>query len=533
MAVTVVTKSNFIGLLPSILHHIKDADFITFDTELTGLTTGSQSKYFYYDDVIDRYRKLRDSASNFGMLQIGLSAFKYKASGDKYTSTSWSFHLFPVVGGSGNDFRRWTLQLSSITFLKEHGFDFNKTFLDGIPYLSIKEESDLRNKKTQTRVDKEVSINEEDAAWLAETVELVRRWIDMVEKEEEKIFILPPCNSFKRLLLHQTLPKEFGKEIVLKKVDNENGEACLSVIIVSPEERQAALEEELIEFEKSVTEQVGFRRVFDMITSMRKPMVGHNCWLDLCHIFNKFIGPMPSDWNSFKEQYESLNWGPLCDTKFIANLLIRKELLKGLGGTSLEQLATAVDDIDVWGVKTKVDGGKTKNRAKESFHDAGFDAYCTGKVFVGAATILAQKAGTGIKEAVEALFKRELEYVDRLFMMVSDMEGGVALSEAHDQWQPDRSHLRVLTDLTPDISVSHVHSLLIKAGAEKTKIQLFWHDNKTIFFACEGFEAPEGIIECQVGNATVSLKCMSYSQWKQEVIGSPPSAKRLREPSSV
>lgn len=32
-----VTKNNFKSLLPTILTHIKEADFIAFDTELTGI----------------------------------------------------------------------------------------------------------------------------------------------------------------------------------------------------------------------------------------------------------------------------------------------------------------------------------------------------------------------------------------------------------------------------------------------------------------------------------------------------------------
>lgn len=46
---------------------------------------------------------------------------------------------------------------------------------------------------------------------------------------------------------------------------------------------------------------VGFRRVVDMISASRKPVVGHNMLLDMCHVIAQFIQPLPEDVQDFKK----------------------------------------------------------------------------------------------------------------------------------------------------------------------------------------------------------------------------------------
>lgn len=569
MSVTVVTKGNFPSLLPSILHHIKEADFVTFDTELTGLTSGSACRYLYYDDIPERYRKLRDSGSNFGMLQFGLSAFKYKASGDRFTSTSWSFHLFPHVPSTGGgDYRRWMVQLSSILFLREHGFDFNRTFLEGISFLSQKEEADMRTRQQQqqqgatARGERDIVMKDDDKVFVEEMVQLIRNWQTGADGQGDGgangAFKLPPCNSYQRRLLYENLPKEFGSDLVLKR-SSINGDACLLVEFKDEGARAAAAEEDAAAFEKTLLEQVGFRRVWDFVMAQRKPIVGHNCWLDLCHMYSKFIGPLPADWESFRATV-SQKMGPLCDTKFLVSQLVQRDLLK-LDGTSLSDLAIAVDDPGVWGgVKVRVDGGKTKNKAREvGFHDAGFDAHCTGKVFVGVATLLAKHAAAGrapsVPEMIREIFATpsQLGLVGRLFMMQSDYdvhgvwlglgEGGIGeastagtesgSSTGRDlQTHPHRGNLWVLTELAPETLTSHVEGALLAVGAVKEKLQFVWKDDRTVYVRAEDFALPDEqddtTLDVKTGQQSTRVRLQTYARWRQVAIESPPPLKRLR-----
>ncbi|XP_042447276.1 poly(A)-specific ribonuclease PARN-like [Zingiber officinale] len=51
--------------------------------------------------------------------------------------------------------------------------------------------------------------------------------------------------------------------------------------------------------EKRIKSSVGFRHVVDLLASAGKLIVGHNCLLDLAHIYNKFFGPLPSSLTEF------------------------------------------------------------------------------------------------------------------------------------------------------------------------------------------------------------------------------------------
>ena len=509
MTVTVVTRANFATLLPSILHHIKCAEFITIDAEMTGLTTGPNSKYRPYDEIQERYRKLRDSASNFGMLQLGIAAFNYDTKNNRYEYTAWSFHLFPTVGDASTDYRKWTMQLSSMSFLRDNGFDFNKTFRDGISYLSVKEEADARNKYSPTpkASDKDIQMKDEDVEFVNSTIVSIKEWRENNENGEVEL-ILPSCNAYKRRLLYENLPKQFGEDLVLKRHTGENREASLKLSFLNREQRDALSVEDTSKFEKELIEKVGIRRVWDMIVREGKPIVGHNCWLDLCHIYHKFIGPLPNDFDAFVEGLKENGVGAIFDTKFMCNQLMKEGLLKELNSTSLSDLTAAVNDPSVWGLKIKVHGGSSK-KGEAKFHDAGYDAYCTGKVFIGAVSLISAKFNEGKLHDCMSVFLKgipeenpasplDLDYLksfsNKIFMMQSDYDShGVVLSLSSwctPQSHPDRSSLFVITGLTADMSNVDVEVALVAFGCEKGALRMFWIDGQMLYFSCEGFVIP-------------------------------------------
>lgn len=127
-----VTRENFATVLPAVLNSISSAKFISFDTELTGLCTNRFHRYSVLDEVEQRYSKVRDSAINFGLIQVGITTFHWNSKKSKYTFESFAFYLFPRNQNDSNSERRFSCQLSSLEFLAEHNFDFNKTFYKGI-----------------------------------------------------------------------------------------------------------------------------------------------------------------------------------------------------------------------------------------------------------------------------------------------------------------------------------------------------------------------------------------------------------------
>lgn len=83
MNFTEVTRDNFSAILPTVLNSISSAKFVSFDTELTGLCTNRFHRYSVLDEVEQRYSKVRDGAINFGLIQVGITAFHWNSKKSK------------------------------------------------------------------------------------------------------------------------------------------------------------------------------------------------------------------------------------------------------------------------------------------------------------------------------------------------------------------------------------------------------------------------------------------------------------------
>ena len=70
-----VTKANFIEVLRQIDSVIAGSDFISIDTEFTGLKRPDAKSLQVLDTIEERYTKLKQSISGFNIIQIGVNLF--------------------------------------------------------------------------------------------------------------------------------------------------------------------------------------------------------------------------------------------------------------------------------------------------------------------------------------------------------------------------------------------------------------------------------------------------------------------------
>lgn len=98
-------------------------------------------------------------------------------------------------------------QSSSIAFLSQFGFDFNKLFKQGIGYMAPDQVVEFK-KRLETNSNKSdnvpVGINK---GFVDAQVAKVQDWFD--HEPTELTFSLAPCNSFLRLLLHHAFEETF------------------------------------------------------------------------------------------------------------------------------------------------------------------------------------------------------------------------------------------------------------------------------------------------------------------------------------
>jgi poly(A)-specific ribonuclease len=68
-----------------------------------------------------------------------------------------------------------------------------------------------------------------------------------------------------------------------------------------------------------IEEEVGFRRVVELLINSKKPLLGHNCNLDLIHLIDKFYSPVPKDYEKYKKLLHQA-FPLIIDTKYLSSL---------------------------------------------------------------------------------------------------------------------------------------------------------------------------------------------------------------------
>ena len=118
MSYRIVNRHNLHTLNLAIKAEIHAADFIAIDTEFTGL---GDPKLLKHQNMETRYTASVELVKTHALVALGVSIFK----GSEVTN--YLFLLLSAVPHCINP--------QSITFLSQHGFDFNDQYENGIPYI--------------------------------------------------------------------------------------------------------------------------------------------------------------------------------------------------------------------------------------------------------------------------------------------------------------------------------------------------------------------------------------------------------------
>lgn len=240
----------------------------------------------------------------------------------EYTSRIYNFYLFPS-GAS----REVTLNPSTVKFLLENHMDFDMVFRDGIPFTTVSNANQLKERFFEKRSEKEQEGRDgagggnengnktpiktrvkltrpEDIAFVARTLAGLREWIDaesgngdgnptpqqqlmgdhgvLMEHPENNggnsgqngyqdgegtNLILPPCNAFLRRCLYETIEAEYPG-LVLEKADSTGvGRNQIRVIRLSADEKKRREDRMLHEeWERLLLDNIGFTTIFQAIS---------------------------------------------------------------------------------------------------------------------------------------------------------------------------------------------------------------------------------------------------------------------------
>ncbi|GFR48725.1 hypothetical protein Agub_g10682 [Astrephomene gubernaculifera] len=448
-----VTRHNFAAMLPVVRRYLGACDFFSFDCEMTGLFLEGQAEG-YLDDMQDRYQRTSAAAHAFIITQFGLSCFKRTpAAGEaagaggaaappSYRAATFNFYLFPRPPEGGSSAassvtsRRFTCDAGSLAFLAAQGFDFNRCIYDGVPFMPVRQRDDLLRQLDRenggsngaagggggnggevTRGSDVVLSKQEDIEFVEGLLRTVREWL---ASDSAAPLDLPPVNRYLRLLAYQALarPESFGGPAggapgwhpgfyVRKSYDNRNL-TYLRLIRCSSAAAAAALEaQDRAARRAEIAAAAGFAAVWEAMRDCGRPAVGHNCMFDVAYGVAQFgEGRLPATWQGFKSATASWFRGGLYDTKHICRQL--PELLGSdtMLGTMFRALvpqppeaipaASSVSAFSALPARFTVSHCRGFEKyvavaAGQLAHEAGYDAFMTGCVFVALETILAEQ----------------------------------------------------------------------------------------------------------------------------------------------
>ena len=444
-----VDRSNLAAVLPLVRRAIAECDFAAFDFEMTGLSTSAAQSFNGVDSLQERYLKVRDAGANIAAVQFGLCLFKWRepvsAQPIGLEAKPFNFWVYPRTWDNQREGdSRLVFQTGSIEFLASCGFDFNRSLRAGVSYVDLATARGLED-RFQQRLDERSSRGDGEpaggidlstvrdfaaralsealaaaatlheaprerqgeAAGPAAAPEAVpaaaqataqAQALVQVNPFGERYVVLPPCNGFIRRLIYQELPKSFPR-VHVAKLPEDNGERrfggefrlrltlCPEGVAPADLTRRGA-QDEMARERRELEEAVGLGRVIEALVAAKKPLVGHNCLLDLGHFAHKFIAPMPEQLEEWRAQLHAA-LPVIVDTK---HLFQTEPQLKGwVPLNSLAQCFQGSQQGQFWHSTNPVLALEPEfaryapaGDGAELHHEAGYDALMTGVVYARA-----------------------------------------------------------------------------------------------------------------------------------------------------
>ena len=321
-----LTRDNYYENEAKILQDIENSEFIAFDLEFSGL---NPSRFKIYDTPEENFQKTKVMAENYRIIQLGITPFIRKDTNSKeYIAKPYYIYVFPSERISNN---RFDFFLESIIFNREHGCDFNKWINKGVSYLNNEQLKKLTERIMSGNINKYdpknsssfkniVLYKEQDKIRYKNFLEKFEKFY---QNSEEKIFKHEKIVRHLLLYFLNKLDDDKRKKIFIEFKDETIEEETKSYIFIhklnSYEEKQQRINQENNELFSSIEREKGAKNIIEKIASSKKPIIGHNCFIDLLFIMSHFMDEIPNNFNTFKLKLKNEFKDGIYDTKYLYN----------------------------------------------------------------------------------------------------------------------------------------------------------------------------------------------------------------------
>ncbi|RKP08978.1 ribonuclease H-like domain-containing protein, partial [Thamnocephalis sphaerospora] len=452
-----VSLDNYKPVLPKVKAAIAEADFVAIDCELTGLQL-AEHQLSLLDNPQHRYGKLRKAAQAYRVIQLGADAeaqSKVHAEETVYVARPFNFYVFPREHGElGRRDSNFTVNTGSMAFLAGQGFDFNQLIYKGIPHWNNRQEAAAMERTAGNRQKADIPEDDQNRDYIKETIEAIDTWL---QQSSERTMTVAASNGYYRRLVYQIVRNKYNGFLVAQGKD-----MAVEVKRLTVEERETVAKHAgNVSARAALIDVDNVSDVVRAIVKARKPLVGHNCLTDICHIMQHFWDDLPESVETWKQTIREL-WDRVIDTKYLAH---HHTHLSTIGNTALGSLVATTSVAPFKNVCAKIvfaDGFDRYIGASDQYlHEAGYDAYCTGAILLRMACFAPHVSQQSIMDILDE--NSILRCTNKLYLMRSELR---YLDLAENEQVPSISDPTFIVSGVPrHLRTDDLRRMLVSLGA--------------------------------------------------------------------
>lgn len=516
-----VDSDNFEEAYSLLETHLQKASYVAIDLEMTGILFPPDVRTSAGDVPQVRYNKYRLVVDRpLNIVQVGICLYEPSENG-QFFCRPFNFFVYPrtfsEVGSDGKQVKSddtfMGMSGPAMEFLRKHGIDINRWIDKGVPYVNAATEEALlkimpidspatiagmngngNGENSEKAREKPKAEKPEDVELIKDAMEKVATFATSTECE----MMLPDCNSFLALILRNEINDQYPRLVVEKRPHPTNSRFQQRwVMNISPQ----GMIDRGAETKKRIWSHIGFRRVWNLLKKVARPIILHNGVFDLMFLYSHFERRLPHTLETFKSEIHR-TFPNIFDTKVVAELADSAASLKTR--STLDSLTEALDAklkeaTDKQSDSEKVGDASTENdvidveglprfscpvgfdaytaSSSTFFHNAGYDAFQTGRVFGYFKTAMGDN--------------QTLSYNNRIYLINSAFS---LCMDRHDDLLVSDGVGRYLYDVDPSAlpykSIQELVKPLTDAGKRKCSIR--WCGQKSMLLIIHGKDVAEG-----------------------------------------